>query len=573
AHDLARRARRPRRRDAPRRPHGRRADAQLHLRGGGLARAGAALGDARPLSQAPHGDLRVELDLAAAAPRALGPALQALRQRAALEDRPPAERGLLRAVLHRLRVRRDPYLPAVGPLRGRRRVVVRRLPPRRRRLVERDPRDAPGRRARGGAGEAPRRQRAAHVRYRGDALRDRGAAAARAPGLVPRRRGARALGGGRGRSARARHHQVRPGQARPAPPDAGAPALLMTVVDVDSHVYEPTEIWEKYLERDYRVVARSAFWHEIDAQGLETTILNGHRARPLRPRGFKAAFIRPVFFEGRFPNHPTYDVLWQRLEALDVAACVHPSPGSTNPEWSCAGPFVERVAGNLKVGHPIAESVAPFMDTSTFLTAVAFYGHMEIYPKLKLTLVHAGAAWVPLALEKSETYLWLFSGIRDVSLARRHAKERAVFVFSEDGVRAADPVSVPEERDALLPGDRGAVGQVELLGGERSDAEPFEHRRRHDRVDRARVDQERDRLGDIGAGGVSDLERDGAQPHRTSWRALPAVRLTRVTIAERRDTRQRLRPPRPHYAGATPADYELSLISRRANTRQATAMA
>jgi len=310
----------------------------------------------------------------------------------------------------------------------------------------------------------------------------------------------------------------------------------MTVVDVDSHVYEPTEIWEKYLERDYRVVARSAFWHEIDAQGLETTILNGHRARSLRrsginrqacwrpgmtpeqigqldpdqrhpitpgaqdptarlrdmdtmgverallfptlfaehfplvenpdaawalarayndwlwdfagadrrrlvpvallpmqepsfavreleraaARGFKAAFIRPVFFEGRFPNHPTYDVLWQRLEALDVAACVHPSPGSTNPEWSCAGPFVERVAGNLKVGHPIAESVAPFMDTSTFLTAVAFYGHMEIYPKLKLTLVHAGAAWVPLALEKSETYLWLFSGIRDVSLEPEH---------------------------------------------------------------------------------------------------------------------------------------------------------
>src|SRR5439155_1712450 len=88
-----------------------------------------------------------------------------------------------------------------------------------------------------------------------------------------------------------------------------------------------------------------------------------------------------------------------RRPGPDVAACVHPSPGSTNPEWCCAGPFVERVAGNLTVGHPIAESVAPFMDTSTLLTAIAFYGHMEIYPKLKLTLVHAGAAWVPLALE------------------------------------------------------------------------------------------------------------------------------------------------------------------------------
>src|SRR5947208_184734 len=123
--------------------------------GGRVARAGAALWDARPLSEAPHGDLRVELELAAPAPRALGPALQALRQRAAAQDRPPAERGLLRAVLHRLRVGRDADLPAVGPLRERRCVVLRRLSSRRRRLVERDPRDARRAGARGRAGEAP----------------------------------------------------------------------------------------------------------------------------------------------------------------------------------------------------------------------------------------------------------------------------------------------------------------------------------------------------------------------------------------------------------------------------------
>jgi uncharacterized protein len=310
----------------------------------------------------------------------------------------------------------------------------------------------------------------------------------------------------------------------------------MTVVDVDTHVYEPAAVWDDYLDRDYRVLARSAFWHDTAADGVETTVLNGRRTRslkrnglnrqacwrpgmtpeaigaldpevehPITPgaqdpaarlrdmdamgvdrallfptlfaehfplvenpdvawalarayndwlldfakadprrlvpvavlpmqapslavrelervakRGFKAAFIRPVFFEGRYPNHPMYDPVWKRAEELEVAACVHPSPGSTNPEWTCSAPFAERVATNLKIGHPIGEAVGPFMDASTFLTAIAFYGHMEIYPKLRLTLVHAGAAWVPLALEKSETYLWLFSGIRDVSLEPEH---------------------------------------------------------------------------------------------------------------------------------------------------------
>src|SRR5439155_124190 len=163
--------------------------------------------------------------------RALGPALQALRQRAAPEDRPPAERDLLRAVLHRLRVRRDPDLPAVGPLRERRGVVVRRLPPRRRRLVERDPRDAAGRRARGGAGEAPRRQRAAHVRHRGDALRDRGAAAARAPGLVPRRRGINRQACWRPGMTPEQIGQLDPDQRHPITPGAQDPTARLRDMD------------------------------------------------------------------------------------------------------------------------------------------------------------------------------------------------------------------------------------------------------------------------------------------------------------------------------------------------------
>src|SRR5207245_9688960 len=118
---------------------------------------------------------------------------------------------------------------------------------------------------------------------------------------------------------RAPPHAVGSSEACAAPLEAGAPALLMTVVDVDSHVYEPTDIWEKYLERDYRVVARSAFWHEIDAHGLETTLLNGRRARSLRRSGInRQACWRP----GMTP---------EQIGQLDPAERHPTTPGAQDP--------------------------------------------------------------------------------------------------------------------------------------------------------------------------------------------------------------------------------------------------
>jgi predicted TIM-barrel fold metal-dependent hydrolase len=304
------------------------------------------------------------------------------------------------------------------------------------------------------------------------------------------------------------------------------------IIDCDSHVLEPTAIWEKYLDREYRVVARTAFWHEVDELGLTVTIVNGAQAKEMNSSGinrqaiwkpgmkpedigaldpevrhpinagahdpaarlkdmdtmgidtavlfptlfaeyfpvvqnpdaaaalarayndwirdfcsaapkrlipvavlpmqevsfairelervaklgFRAAFIRPAFFNHRFPNQDYYKLLWQRLEALGIVACIHPSSGHTNPEWTSEGSYVERVAGYLRIGHNVAESVAPTMDNAIMLNAFCFCGHMEDFPTLKLSFLHSGASWVPLALEKAETYLWLMSSTQDVSL-------------------------------------------------------------------------------------------------------------------------------------------------------------
>src|SRR5215472_7543400 len=50
------------------------------------------------------------------------------------------------------------------------------------------------------------------------------------------------------------------------------------ILDADSHVFEPAEIWTEYLEPEYRVAARSAFYFSQGSNGLCTVILNGRPA-------------------------------------------------------------------------------------------------------------------------------------------------------------------------------------------------------------------------------------------------------------------------------------------------------
>jgi len=319
----------------------------------------------------------------------------------------------------------------------------------------------------------------------------------------------------------------------------------MTVVDVDSHVYEPDWLWSAYVPHEYSAVARAALWHGFDDQGNRVTIRNGKPVRELgrsslirealwRPGmtpadigkldakvfqppnpgasdptarladmdamgidqsvilptlfaehlplvenpdvaavlarayndfahdfaqhapdrlhpaavlplqsmyharqeldriaelGFRSVAIRPMFYAvpaqqngtgggSAFMayHHPRGDVfitdahfkpLWRQLDELGLVACVHPSSGITNPEPASAGSFIERVSARMNIGHTVAEPTALFQDNATFLTAALFSGLLEDLPTLKIAMLHSGAAWLPLVLEKAETYLWL----------------------------------------------------------------------------------------------------------------------------------------------------------------------
>jgi predicted TIM-barrel fold metal-dependent hydrolase len=147
---------------------------------------------------------------------------------------------------------------------------------------------------------------------------------------------------------------------------------------------------------------------------------------------FRAAFIRPMFLEGHYFTHPSYDPLWAELENLGTTLAVHPTAGLWNPEWTSHGPFFEKVKGRLNhrafttaggggptaggggditfgftasppLGHPIAQIIAPWLDNHMFVASTLIgFTVMQRYPNVKMVVAHGKASWMEEVLEKME---------------------------------------------------------------------------------------------------------------------------------------------------------------------------
>jgi len=147
----------------------------------------------------------------------------------------------------------------------------------------------------------------------------------------------------------------------------------------------------------------------------------------------RAVFIRPMFVEDRYFNHPYYDPLWAELERLGITAAVHATPGLWNPEWTSHGQFFEKMkdrlvqpalpgggggpfaggssgaagtttfAGATPLGHPLAPILANWLDNHMFVASTLIgFTVMERYPAMKVVVAHGKASWMQEVLEKME---------------------------------------------------------------------------------------------------------------------------------------------------------------------------
>ena len=155
--------------------------------------------------------------------------------------------------------------------------------------------------------------------------------------------------------------------------------------------------------------------------------------RVVRIPTVRAVFIRPMFVENRYLNHPYYGPLWAELERLGITAAVHATPGLWNSEWTSHGPFFEKIkdrlvqpitpgggagpfaggcggagqtttfTGATPLGHPLAPILANWLDNHMFVASTLIgFTVMERYPAMKVVVAHGKASWMQEVLEKME---------------------------------------------------------------------------------------------------------------------------------------------------------------------------
>jgi hypothetical protein len=157
-------------------------------------------------------------------------------------------------------------------------------------------------------------------------------------------------------------------------------------------------------------------------------------------KGFKAAAVRPCFWNGRYPTLPEFDPLWREFEALGVVLAMHtfPSREALTPDWAqriaqtrgtgngllftdepvvySPGQFISNIVFSMEPTVDASESLGFIMEAMTWLTTVLMTGWLQKFPRLKCAVLESNATWLPLVLGRSRNFLNLYAFQRSADL-------------------------------------------------------------------------------------------------------------------------------------------------------------
>lgn len=99
--------------------------------------------------------------------------------------------------------------------------------------------------------------------------------------------------------------------------------------------------------------------------------------RAVAQLGFKGALVNG-HTQGRYYDNPAYDVVWERLQALDVPLYLHPIDFPQVPQTLAGFPVVQGAAWGWGV------------ETASHVLRLLFSGVFDRFPRLKLVIGHMG---------------------------------------------------------------------------------------------------------------------------------------------------------------------------------------
>ena len=107
----------------------------------------------------------------------------------------------------------------------------------------------------------------------------------------------------------------------------------------------------------------------LPLQSVEASVAELRRVAKL---GFKAAAVRPCFWNGRYPTLPEFDPLWREFEELGVVLAIHtfPSREALTADWA------QRIAQTQHLLHQLA-----LIRTCIRLTASQLVQHVMSPPQ------------------------------------------------------------------------------------------------------------------------------------------------------------------------------------------------
>jgi len=152
--------------------------------------------------------------------------------------------------------------------------------------------------------------------------------------------------------------------------------------------------------------------------------------RRVAKRGFKSALVRPIIAQNKYPTFPEFDPLWREFEELGLVLGMHTFPskgealsrelgqrmgaernrlfGDEEVLVYSPGQFVANIMeimGSRQAGDQAYGFIAEAM---TWTGVVLMTGWLEKFPRLKVAILESNSSWLPLVLEKAETYLELY---------------------------------------------------------------------------------------------------------------------------------------------------------------------